>query len=71
MANEENTFKYEWDSLIIQIGNGEDVHGSIKIMKQDMDGMQDLHGMDRADILEMLVAALETTPKEQMITPEN
>jgi hypothetical protein len=71
MANEENTFKYEWDSLIIQLGNGEDVHGSIKIMKQDMDGMQDLHGMDRADILEMLVAALETTPKEQMITPEN
>ena len=43
MANEENTFKYEWDPLIIQLGNGEDVHGSIKIMKQDMDNMQELH----------------------------
>jgi len=66
MANEENTFKYEWDSLIIQIGNGEDVHGSIKIMKQDMDNMQELHGMERGDILAMLVDALETTPKENM-----
>jgi hypothetical protein len=66
MANEENTFKYEWDSLIIQLGNGEDVHGSIKIMKQDMDNMQELHGMERGDILDMLVGALETTPKENM-----
>jgi hypothetical protein len=66
MAQEENVFKYEWDSLIIQIGNGEDVHGSIKIMKQDMDNMQDLHGMERGEVLSMLVDALETTPKENM-----
>lgn len=71
MVQEENNFVYDWDNLVIQIGNGDEVHGSIRIMKQDMVGMQDLHGMERADILDMLVNALETTPKNQMINPEN
>ena len=60
---EHQEFVYDWDSLIIQLGIGEEVHGSIRIMKQDMDNMKELHGMERGEILEMLVGALETTEK--------
>ena len=63
MSQEENKKVYEWDSLVIQLENGEDVHGSIRIMKQDMDNMKELHGMERGEILELLVEALETTEK--------
>ena len=63
MSQEEKEFVYDWDSITIQLGNGEEVHGSIRIMKQDMDNMKELHGMERGEILEMLVGALETTKK--------
>lgn len=62
MSQENQEFVYEWDSLVIQLGNGEEVHGSIRIMKQDMDNMKFLHGMERGEVLDMLVKALETTP---------
>jgi len=63
MSQEKKEFVYDWDSLTIQLENGEEVHGSIRIMKQDMDNMKELHGMERGEILEMLVGALETTEK--------
>jgi hypothetical protein len=60
----------EWDSIIIQISKGEGESsgsGAIKMMKQDIDAMMKLHGVSRGDIMEMMVKALETTPKEQMV----
>ena len=63
MSQEKKEFVYDWDSLTIQLEYGEEVHGSIRIMKQDMDNMKELHGMERGEILEMLVGALETTEK--------
>jgi hypothetical protein len=66
MSQEENKFVYEWDSLVIQLSSGENVHGSIRMMKQDIDNMKFLHGMGRGEILEMLVEALETTPNPKV-----
>jgi hypothetical protein len=63
-SEEIKEFVYDWDNLVIQLGKGEDVHGSIRIMKQDIENMQYLHGMNIGDVLKMLVEALETTRKE-------
>ena len=63
-GEENKEFVYDWDNLVIQLGKGEDVHGSIRIMKQDIENMQYLHGMNIGDVLKMLVEALETTRKE-------
>jgi len=62
---EQQEFVYDWDSLVIQLENGGNTHGVIRIMKQDMDGMKFLHGMERGEVLDMLVKALETTPNPQ------
>ncbi len=67
MSQENQEFIYEWDSLVIQLGTGEEVHGSIRIMKQDMNNMQFLHGMERGEVLDMLIKALETTPNPKEV----
>ena len=64
-GEENKEFVYDWDNLVIQLGKGEEVHGSIRIMKQDIENMKYLHGMNIEDILKMLVEALETTKKEE------
>ena len=64
-GEENKEFVYDWDNLVIQLGKGEDVHGSIRIVKQDIENMQYLHGMNIGDVLKMLVEALETTKKEE------
>jgi hypothetical protein len=61
----QENFIYDWDSLVIQISNGEEVHGSIRIMKQDLENMQELHNIKREDILELLLKTLETTENTQ------
>ena len=53
-----------WDSVIIQINDGETGCGAIRMMKQDIDAMMELHGTDRGYILEMMLKAVESTPKE-------
>ena len=55
---------HEWDSLVLQISKGEEKIGAIQIMQMDMNNMCYLHGMKREEVLEMLLAALETTPKD-------
>ena len=64
-GEENKEFVYDWDNLVIQLGKGEEVHGSIRIMKQDIENMKYLHGMNIGDVLKMLVEALETTKKEE------
>jgi hypothetical protein len=64
-GEENKEFVYDWDNIVIQLGKGEEVHGSIRIMKQDIENMKHLHGMNIEDILKMLVEALETTKKEE------
>lgn len=63
----------EWDSVIVQINNGEGdgaVGGSIRMMKQDINAMIELHGVDRGYVLDMLLKALETTQKENFTQKE-
>ena len=67
MSQEQNiaeTIINEWDSIIIQINKGEVGGGAIKMMKQDIDAMMELHGTDRVYILEIMLKAVESTPKE-------
>jgi hypothetical protein len=54
-----------WDNLIIQINNGDKVGaGAIRMMKQDLDTMMDLHKASRGEILDLLLKTVETTPPE-------
>lgn len=54
-----------WDNLIIQINNGDKVGaGAIRMMKQDLDTMMDLHNASRGEILDLLLKTVETTPPE-------
>lgn len=62
-----NEIVNQWDSLIIQINQGDSSNGLVRIMKNDIEDMMVLHNVTRSDILELLLAALETTPKEEMI----
>ena len=68
MSEEQNVTTEEivndWDSIVIQINNGEDGCGAIRMMKQDIESMMELHGVDRGFILDMCLKAAETTPKE-------
>lgn len=54
----------EWDSVIVQINSGEEGCGAIRMMKQDIEALMNLHGEGRGQILEMMLQAVETTPKE-------
>lgn len=68
MSQEQNTTETavinEWDSVIIQINNGETGCGAIRMMKQDIIAMMKLNGVERGYALEMMLQAVETTPKE-------
>lgn len=55
-----------WDSVILQINEGNEGAGLVRIMKSDIEDMMKLHNVSRGDILELLLQALETTPKEEM-----
>lgn len=69
MSEETNEIINDWDSIIIQISKGEGENagqGAIKMMKQDIDAMMNLHNVDRGYILNMMLHAVETTPKEDL-----
>lgn len=54
-----------WDNIIIQINNGEEVGaGAIRMMKQDIESMMDLHNTSRGEILDLLLKTVESTPAE-------
>lgn len=54
-----------WDNIIIQINNGDKVGaGAIRMMKQDMEAIMDLHGQSRGEVLNLLLSTIETTPPD-------
>jgi hypothetical protein len=54
----------DYDSIIIQLNNGDESIGNIKMMRQDLEVLMKLHGQTRADIIELMVSTLETeSPK--------
>ena len=56
----------KWDSVIIQINNGDESCGNIRMMKQDIDAIMELHGVERGYALEMMLQAVESTPIEEI-----
>ena len=48
MSQEENKFIHDWDSIVIQLSKEEKVHGSIRMMKQDIDNIMFMQNMTRA-----------------------
>ena len=59
----------DWDCMIIQLHDEASNTGkaNIKMMRQDMEAMATSHGVNRGEIIEMLVQALE----EQVANKEN
>jgi hypothetical protein len=61
----------DWDGLIVQLNMGKEGVQTIKMMRQDMEVMAENHGVTRADVVEMMLQALEEelknseTPKEE------
>jgi hypothetical protein len=54
----------DYDSIIIQLNNGEESIGNIKMMRQDLEIMMKLHGESRGNILDLLVQTIESeSPK--------
>lgn len=49
----------DWDSMIIQLNQGDEVVLNIRMMRQDMDAMGVLHGQDRKDFMELMVSTME------------
>lgn len=60
MLEAQANVKYEdWDNIIIQIMDGDKAVLNTRIMRQDLDAIGSLHNQPRAEILELLVQAME------------
>jgi len=49
----------DWDSLVIVLAKGDETVGSIKMMRHDMQMMQETHMAERSNVIEMMIQALE------------
>jgi hypothetical protein len=49
----------DWDSLVITLALGDKAPVSIKMMRHDMETMAETHLTKRADVIEMMIQALE------------
>jgi len=60
----ENKKYTDYDSIIIQLNNGDECIGNIKMMRQDIEALKNLQGQSRADIIELMISTIETeSPK--------
>jgi hypothetical protein len=55
----------DWDSIIIQLNNGDYVNGNIRMMRQDLEVMAENHGASRGEVMEMMLQALEDKAKQE------
>jgi len=61
MLEAQKNIKYEdWDNIIIQLMDGDKAVLNTRMMRQDLEAIGNLHNQSRADIFELLVAAMET-----------
>ena len=49
----------DWDSIILQLNEGETAKSTIRMMRQDMEVMAENHKVGRAEVIEMMIQALE------------
>jgi hypothetical protein len=55
----------DWDSLQITLVLKDESKGNIRMMRQDMEAMANLHGQSRSEIIEMMIQTLEEEYKNQ------
>jgi hypothetical protein len=49
----------DWDSIIIQLNLGETGLSNIKMMRQDMEALAEMHGQTLGDVMGMMVEAVK------------
>lgn len=52
----------EWDNVIIQINNENTSIGNIRMKKEDIKCLMDLHKATRGEVLELMLEMIENTP---------
>ena len=55
----------DWDSLQITLVEKEEGKATVRMMRQDMEAMANLHGQSRGEIIEMMIQTLEEEYKNQ------
>lgn len=60
----ENKKYTDYDSIIIQLNNGDKCIGNIKMMRQDIEALNSLQGQSRANVIELMISTIESeSPK--------
>ena len=54
----ENKKYSDYDSIIIQLNNGDESIGNIKMMRQDIEIMSAIHGQSLGDITELMIETI-------------
>lgn len=67
--NVENKTYPDWDNVILQLMQGDNGVANIRMQRQDIEAIQELHGSERIEVIEMMFQALEEQVKEK--TSEN
>jgi hypothetical protein len=57
-AKAENKIYSDYDSIIIQLNNGNESIGNIKMMRQDIEIMSALHNQSMGDIVELMIETI-------------
>ena len=55
----------DWDSIVLHLAHGDKSVVKIKMMRQDMEAMQSLHGQSRADLINLLIETMEEEAKNK------
>jgi hypothetical protein len=55
----------DWDSLQITLVKDDVALTNIRMMRQDMEAMANLHGTERSHVIEMMIQALEEEHKNK------
>jgi len=55
----------DWDSLQISVIKDETAKSTIRMMRQDMEAMANLHGTERSHIIEMMIQTIEEEEKNR------
>lgn len=63
IANANNVEYTDWDSIVLHLAHGEKSLVKIKMMRQDMEAMESLHGQERKEIIDLMIQTLEEQVK--------
>jgi hypothetical protein len=55
----------DWDSIVLHLAQGDKSVVKIKMMRQDIEAMQSLHGQSRSELLELMIQTIEEEAKNK------